>query len=48
MLEFHLHYTPISVSVLGENLAEKQIFPVSSLMFLPSGSYVYRQDPCMV
>lgn len=45
MLEFHLHYTPISVSVWGENLAEKQIFPASSLIFLPSGSYVYRQDP---
>lgn len=45
MLEFHLHYTPISVSVWGENLAEKQISSVSSLIFLPSGSYVYWQDP---
>ena len=44
-IAWHLYYTPISVSVWGENTQDKGIVSVFTLIFLPKGDYVYWKDP---
>lgn len=44
-IEEHLYYTPISVSAWVEDLQDKGLFSVFTLIFLPDGDYVYWQDP---
>ena len=44
-IEEHLYYTPISVSAWVEDLQDKGLFSVFTLIFLPDGDYVYWKDP---
>ena len=44
-IEEHLYYTPISVSAWVEDLQDKGLFSVFTLIFLPDGYYVYWKDP---
>ena len=44
-IEEHLYYTPISVSAWVEDLQDKGLFSVFTLIFLPHGNYVYWKDP---
>ncbi|HAM43063.1 MAG TPA: hypothetical protein DCP52_04450 [Elusimicrobia bacterium] len=44
-IEEHLYYTPMSVSAWAEDLQDKGLFSVFTLIFLPDGDYVYWKDP---